>query len=181
MLAGLQGGDMIIIAGRPSQGKTAFACNIIESVAIDQKKPTALFSLEMGKDQIVARMACSLSGVDSNRVRKRMLNASDFQAPRSRRTKSAKPTSTSTTASAAPRHPRQVARTDAPQRPRDDRGRLLATHGRAGREPRAGGQHHQPTQSCSRVAGRGRSVREIQQLGGNRAVLTLGTDPPSKG
>jgi replicative DNA helicase len=69
--AGFQRGDLVIIAGRPSMGKTAFALNIAENAALhsDQKHPVAIFSLEMSKEQLVTRLLCSESRVDASRVR----------------------------------------------------------------------------------------------------------------
>ncbi len=69
--AGFQRGDLIIIAGRPSMGKTAFALNIAQYAAIhtEQRKAVALFSLEMSKEQLVTRLLCSESRVDASRVR----------------------------------------------------------------------------------------------------------------
>ncbi len=79
ILSGLQNGEMIIIAARPSMGKTALALNIAEYIAVDSKQPVALFSLEMGKQQLAERLMSSRSGVDGQRMRRNMLNASDFQ------------------------------------------------------------------------------------------------------
>jgi replicative DNA helicase len=59
ILSGLQNSDLIIIAGRPSMGKTSFALNIAEHVAVRESKSVAVFSLEMGKQQLVLRMLCS--------------------------------------------------------------------------------------------------------------------------
>ena len=59
MLNGLQNGEMIIVAARPSMGKTAFAMNVIEHVAADSRLPCAVFSLEMSKQQLAQRMLCS--------------------------------------------------------------------------------------------------------------------------
>lgn len=69
--AGFQRGDLIIIAGRPSMGKTAFALNIAQyaSMHSSQKSAVAIFSLEMGKEQLVTRLLCSESRVDASRVR----------------------------------------------------------------------------------------------------------------
>ncbi|ACM20104.1 replicative DNA helicase [Geotalea daltonii FRC-32] len=71
MTAGFQRGDLIIIAGRPSMGKTAFALNIAQHAAIhgDPRCPAAVFSLEMSKEQLVTRLLCSESRVDASRVR----------------------------------------------------------------------------------------------------------------
>lgn len=78
MTNGLQPGEMVIIAARPSMGKTAFAINIAEHMAATNKIPVAVFSLEMSKQQLAQRMLCSRSGVDSQRVRRNMLSRDDF-------------------------------------------------------------------------------------------------------
>lgn len=70
MLTGFQPGEMIILAARPSMGKTAFALNIAEHVAVDCKIPTAVFSIEMGKQQLSERLLSSRSGVDSQKLRR---------------------------------------------------------------------------------------------------------------
>jgi replicative DNA helicase len=67
--AGLQPSDLIIVAGRPSMGKSAFAAGICEHIAIDLKKPAVFFSLEMSKEQLVQRMLCSHARVDAQKVR----------------------------------------------------------------------------------------------------------------
>ncbi len=78
MTSGLQPGEMIIVAARPSMGKTAFAMNVAEHVAVVTRQPTAVFSLEMSKQALAQRLLCSRSGVDSQKVRRNMLNADDF-------------------------------------------------------------------------------------------------------
>ncbi|WP_432797895.1 replicative DNA helicase [Poriferisphaera sp. WC338] len=78
MTNGLQPGEMIIVAARPSMGKTAFALNVCENVAAGSRVPCAVFSLEMGKQQLAQRLLCSRSGVDSHRLRRNMLNQDDF-------------------------------------------------------------------------------------------------------
>ncbi|WP_428388839.1 replicative DNA helicase [Mucisphaera sp.] len=78
MTNGLQPGEMIIIAARPSMGKTAFALNIAEHVAATNQHGVAVFSLEMGKQQLAQRLLCSRSGVDSHRLRRNMLSRDDF-------------------------------------------------------------------------------------------------------
>lgn len=80
MTAGLQPGDLVIIAGRPSMGKTAFCLNLVENAAVHHKDkvPTVVFSLEMGKEQLVQRMLCSLSRVDASRLRTGHLGESDW-------------------------------------------------------------------------------------------------------
>ncbi|MEO1235767.1 MAG: replicative DNA helicase [Planctomycetota bacterium] len=78
MTNGLQDGELVIIAARPSMGKTAFAVNIAEHLAAVKNIPVAVFSLEMSKQQLAQRLLCSRSGVDSHRVRKNMLSRDDF-------------------------------------------------------------------------------------------------------
>jgi replicative DNA helicase len=78
MTAGFQPSDLIIVAGRPSMGKTAFCLNIAQYAAIERKTPIALFSLEMSKEQLVIRMLCSQSQVDGNRLRTGFLHESDW-------------------------------------------------------------------------------------------------------
>jgi len=69
MTSGFQAGDLIIVAGRPSMGKTAFALNIAESVAVDTGLPVGIFSMEMGGTQLAMRMLASIGRLDSHRVR----------------------------------------------------------------------------------------------------------------
>jgi replicative DNA helicase len=79
MTAGLQPSDLIIVAARPSMGKTSLAVQLAQHVAINEKLPAALFSLEMSKEQLVTRMICSESQVDANRLRSGMLGPEDWQ------------------------------------------------------------------------------------------------------
>lgn len=79
LLNGLQNGEMIIVAGRPSIGKTSFAMNIIENVAANHKLPCAVFSLEMSKQQLAQRMLCSRANVDAQKVRRGMTSAEEFR------------------------------------------------------------------------------------------------------
>jgi replicative DNA helicase len=67
--AGLQPADLVIVAGRPSMGKTTFAMNIAENVAINNKVPVAVFSMEMPGDSLAMRMMSSLGRIDQHRVR----------------------------------------------------------------------------------------------------------------
>lgn len=67
--AGLQPSDLVLIAARPSMGKTAFALNIAQHAAIRENKATAIFSLEMSKEQLVNRLLCSEAMVDAQKVR----------------------------------------------------------------------------------------------------------------
>lgn len=67
--AGLQASDLILIAARPSMGKTAFAINIAQNAAVKEKKSVAIFSLEMSKEQLARRMLCTQGLVDAQKVR----------------------------------------------------------------------------------------------------------------
>jgi len=79
LTCGLQNGEMIIIAGRPSMGKTSFAMNIAEHIGADNSIPVAIFSLEMSRQQLAERMLCSRGMIDSQLVRKGMVNDSQYQ------------------------------------------------------------------------------------------------------
>jgi len=76
--AGLQKGDLIVIAGRPSMGKTAFALNIGEHVAIEKGLPVAVFSMEMGAQQLALRMLSSVGRLDQQRLRTGRLQTDDW-------------------------------------------------------------------------------------------------------
>ncbi len=76
--AGLQRSDLIVIAGRPSMGKSAFVSCIVEHVGVIEKRPVAFFSLEMSKEQLVQRMLCSHARVDAHKVRTGFLSQSDW-------------------------------------------------------------------------------------------------------
>ncbi len=78
MTAGLQPSELIIIAGRPSMGKTSFALNIARNAAIEEGIPVGIFSLEMSKEQVVQRMLSSEAEVDSNRLRTGFLSEPDW-------------------------------------------------------------------------------------------------------
>jgi replicative DNA helicase len=78
MTSGLHPGEMIVIAARPSMGKTSLAMNIAEHVAIDQKLPVGVFSLEMTASSLVLRMLCSRSRVNLRNVRDGFLAERDF-------------------------------------------------------------------------------------------------------
>jgi replicative DNA helicase len=80
MTAGLQPSDLIIVAGRPSMGKTAFVLNLVEHAAVHAETPvpTVVFSLEMSKEQLVQRMLCSVARVDASRLRTGNLADSDW-------------------------------------------------------------------------------------------------------
>src|ERR1051325_1478730 len=81
MTSGLHGGEMIVIAARPSMGKTSLAMNIAEAVAIDQKQPVGVFSLEMTAESLVLRMLCSRSRVNLRNIRDGFLAERDFPKP----------------------------------------------------------------------------------------------------
>jgi replicative DNA helicase len=76
--AGFQAADLIIVAGRPSMGKTAFCLNVAQYAAIEKKIPVAVFSLEMSKEQLVIRMLCSEAQVEGTRLRTGYLTESDW-------------------------------------------------------------------------------------------------------
>ncbi len=76
--SGLQNSDLIIVAGRPSMGKTAFAINVAQYAAIEGGVPVAIFSLEMSKEQLAFRMLASEARVDSQRLRKGFLGENDW-------------------------------------------------------------------------------------------------------
>ncbi len=78
MTSGLQPGDMIVVAGRPSMGKTAFALNIAEHVGVDLGLPVAIFSLEMSGPQLAMRFLSSTGRLDAHRVRTGRLNDDEW-------------------------------------------------------------------------------------------------------
>ena len=77
--SGLQPSELIILAARPSVGKTALALNIAENVALRENRPVAIFSLEMSREQLVQRMLCSQAGVSGNRIRHGTLTEEDWE------------------------------------------------------------------------------------------------------
>ncbi|MCF8067256.1 MAG: replicative DNA helicase [Desulfobacterales bacterium] len=78
LTSGLQGSDLIILAARPSMGKTAFALNVARNAAIDGNAPTAIFSLEMAKEQLSMRLLCAEAKIDSNRLRTGFFSREDW-------------------------------------------------------------------------------------------------------
>ena len=78
LTSGLQPSDLILIAARPSMGKTAFVLNIAQHIGVKEKQAVALFSLEMSKEQLVQRMLCAESTIDSQRLRIGELEANDW-------------------------------------------------------------------------------------------------------
>ena len=78
MTSGMHPAELIIVAGRPSMGKTSFAMNMVESVAIRARQPVAVFSMEMPAEQLALRMISSLGRVDAHRVRTGQLHDDDW-------------------------------------------------------------------------------------------------------
>jgi len=74
LTTGFQPGDMIVVAGRPSMGKTAIGLNMAEHAAITDGIPVVFFSMEMSRQQVAQRLLCSRARIDSHKFRKRMLN-----------------------------------------------------------------------------------------------------------
>lgn len=80
LTAGFQPSDLIILAARPSMGKTAFALNLARNAAVDAGVPVAVFSLEMSKEQLSMRMLCAEARVDSYRLRSGFFSREDWDA-----------------------------------------------------------------------------------------------------
>src|SRR6185369_13760930 len=78
MTSGLHGGEMVVIAARPSMGKTSLAMNVAEHVAIDQKLAVGVFSLEMSSESLVLRMLCSRARVNLRNIREGFFSERDF-------------------------------------------------------------------------------------------------------
>lgn len=78
MTSGFQKSDLVILAARPSMGKTAFCLNMAQNAAVKKKIPVAMFSLEMSKEQLVQRMLCSQAELDSNRLRTGHMQSEDW-------------------------------------------------------------------------------------------------------
>jgi len=78
MTAGLQRGDLVVVAGRPSMGKTAFAMNVAEFVALEKNRPVAVFSMEMPGEQLAMRLLSSIGRINSNKVRTGRLGDDDW-------------------------------------------------------------------------------------------------------
>ena len=79
LTCGLQNGEMIIVAGRPSMGKTSLALNITEHLGLIEKVPIAIFSMEMGRQQLAERFLCSISEIDSQKVRRGLLSDEHYK------------------------------------------------------------------------------------------------------
>ncbi len=78
MTAGFQKSDFIVLAGRPSMGKSALAISMMEYASVVEKIPCAYFSIEMSKDQLAQRMLCSIAGVNAHKVRTGFLSQNDW-------------------------------------------------------------------------------------------------------
>ncbi len=78
MTSGLQKGDLIIVAGRPSMGKTTFSMNLAEFIAVNDKKPVAIFSMEMPAEQLILRMFASMGRVPLNDIRTGKIREEDW-------------------------------------------------------------------------------------------------------
>jgi replicative DNA helicase len=78
LTTGFQPGDLVVIGGRPSMGKTALGLNIAQHVGLEMREPIAIFSLEMSKEQLALRMLCAEAMVDSNSVRKGFIRKEDW-------------------------------------------------------------------------------------------------------
>jgi replicative DNA helicase len=77
--AGFHPGDLVIVAGRPSMGKTSFALNMAQHIGLVERKPVAIFSLEMSKELLVQRLLCSEAQVDAQKVRMGFTSAKDIE------------------------------------------------------------------------------------------------------
>ena len=78
MTSGLQDSDLVIVAGRPSMGKTAFAMNLVEHAVLNQKKPILVFSMEMPADSLIIRMLSPIGRIDQTRLRNGKLEQEDW-------------------------------------------------------------------------------------------------------
>jgi|MDSY01.2.fsa_nt_gb replicative DNA helicase len=78
MTSGLQDSDLVIVAGRPSMGKTAFAMNLVEHAVLNQDKPILVFSMEMPADSLIIRMLSSIGRIDQTRLRNGKLEQEDW-------------------------------------------------------------------------------------------------------
>jgi len=78
MTSGLQPSDLVIVAGRPSMGKTSFAMNLVENAVLSQDKPILVFSMEMPAEQLIIRMLSSIGKIDQTRIRNGKLEQEDW-------------------------------------------------------------------------------------------------------
>jgi len=80
LMSGMQNGELIIVAARPSMGKTSLALNILEHVGVQLRRPAAIFSLETSREQLARNMLCSHARLDSHRVRRGRLSARERES-----------------------------------------------------------------------------------------------------
>jgi len=78
LTSGLQNSDLVVIAARPSMGKTTLALNMAQQVAVKEKRPTAIFSMEMSKDQLAQRLLCAESQIDAQNMRRGFLSQDEW-------------------------------------------------------------------------------------------------------
>jgi len=78
MTSGFQPSDLVILAARPSMGKTAFVLNLAQHAAVEKNVPVAIFSLEMSKESLVMRMLCAEAQIDANRLRTGHMHTTDW-------------------------------------------------------------------------------------------------------
>lgn len=76
---GFKPSDLIVIAGRPAMGKTSFVLNVALHAAVEHRKPTAIFSLEMSKEQLVERMLCEQARIDAQRLHRGILSEAEYE------------------------------------------------------------------------------------------------------
>ncbi len=79
LTSGFQSGDFIVVAARPSMGKTSWVLNVAQNAAIDHQVQVGIFSLEMSKEQLVQRLLCAEGRIDLQKLRKGMLSPSEYQ------------------------------------------------------------------------------------------------------
>ena len=77
LTSGFQESDLIIIAARPSMGKTTLALNIAQNISVKEKRPVAFFSMEMSKEQLAQRLLCAQAQIDAQSLRRGILSQDD--------------------------------------------------------------------------------------------------------
>ena len=165
MTSGLQPGDLIIVAGRPSMGKTTLAVNIAENAALGSNKSAAIFSMEMSAESLTLRMMSSLGRINQGHLRSGRLQEEDWPRIDSAMTQlsGAKIHRRRDAGAHADGDTRTRAAPEARARPRPDRGRLPAAH--------AGGRHQ--GKPCDRDLGDlalAQGARQRTQGAGDRAL-----------
>ncbi len=79
LCSGLQNSDLVVVAARPSMGKTTLALNMTQQIAVNEKKPTAFFSMEMSKEQLAQRLLCAEAQIDAQNMRRGFLSQEEWQ------------------------------------------------------------------------------------------------------